>query len=164
MKKIAIFGIVAALGSANVALAANSPFEFGVKGGLMMNDVSGFDSAMNAGVVVGYPINDAVTVEGEFTTSLSDGGTDISGVNWSVQTLAVYGVFKSKGDTYFKGKLGYLNESVSIDTGYGFSVGGDDSGLSYGIGGGMKLGSGSLEVEYTIIEADVNFLSIGYKF
>jgi len=34
----------------------------------------------------------------------------------------------------------------------------DDAGLSYGIGGGFKLGNKlALEAEYTIVEQDVNY-------
>lgn len=62
-----------------------------------------------------------------------------------------------------KGKAGYLREDLKI-SGPGGSVSDNESGLSLGGGIGFMLGSSRLELEYTIIEADVNYLSVGFIF
>ena len=79
-------------------------------------------------------------------------------------TLALYGVFRTPGEFYFKGKAGVLYEDVEVDIPTLFSESEDDTGFSAGIGGGWRLNdSGSLEVEFTLIESDLNYLSLGYN-
>ncbi|HKK04489.1 MAG TPA: outer membrane beta-barrel protein [Gammaproteobacteria bacterium] len=143
---------------------------FGVKGGLMMNDVGGFGDAINIGGIVGAPVSHmpqgTISVEGELTTTLSKGDVNYFGYtgNWDITTLAGYGVFRTNGPMYLKAKAGYLFEDVSVSIG-GLRGYGSDSGLSFGVGGGMRLAGGHrIEIEYTVIESDVNFLSIGYNF
>ena len=149
--------------------AAESPWYIGVKAGQMMLDADDAGDATNAGLVAGYRLSEGdfgtFAIEGEFTTAISKGDITILGVpcDWDVVTVAMYGVYRSAGDVYFKGKIGVLNEDATISVA-GNSVSESDSGTSFGIGGGFRVGqSGSLEVEYTIIEEDIDFLSIGYS-
>jgi len=158
------------------AQAANSVnlnnMYYGVKVGSMMVDVAGFGDAVNIGGIVGLPLTrlgqGSISVEGELTTSVIKGDVGLFGFNgdWRITTLAGYGVFRTDGPMYFKAKAGLLYEDVSVSVaGIPGAFNGTDTGLSFGIGGGMKLSGGqSIEIEYTIIESDVNFLSIGYKF
>ncbi len=135
----------------------------------MMIDVSEFEDADSAGLVVGYKISDSASgslaVEGEYTNS-STADITVLGVTgkWDIDTLAVYLAYRSGGDLYLKGKVGYLDEDINANI-VGVSISGSDSGLSVGIGGGWKIGKKSaLELEYTIIEEDANFLSLGVNF
>lgn len=150
-------------------LTIGQPY-FGVKTGLMMPDVAGWGDALNIGALVGAPVarlpQGTISAEGEFTTTLSKGDVNYFGVtgNWDVTTLAGYGVFRTHGPIYLKAKAGLLYENVGASVS-GFSATGSDTGLSFGIGGGMRLQGGqSLEVEYTIIESNINLLSVGYNF
>lgn len=143
---------------------------FGVKTGIMMPDVGGWGDAINIGGIVGAPVarlpQGTISAEGELTTTLSNGDINYYGTtgNWHITTLAGYGVFRTHGPIYLKAKAGLLYENVGASV-PGFSATGSDTGLSFGIGGGMRLQHGqSLEVEYTIIESDINLLSIGYNF
>lgn len=152
------------------AQAAGSPWYLGVKAGQMMVDVDGLDDASNIGITGGYRLANfslgSFALEAEYSNSTSKGEAKILNFtgDWDVKTLAFYGVYRSAGDVYFKGKAGYLDEDVSI-TIAGFSVAGSDSGLSLGLGGGWRISaSSSLEVEYTVIEEDIDFLSIGYNY
>lgn len=145
---------------------------FGAKAGLMMFDAPGFGDAINIGGFVGAPVarlaQGTISVEGELTTSLISGDIGYLGLNghWRNTTLAGYGVFRTHGQIYFKGKAGILFQNISVSNGgIPGSYSGTDSSVSLGVGGGMHLSGGqSLELEYTIINSDMSFLSIGYKF
>ncbi len=152
------------------ALACANANAEGVYGGLKyinaQTDVSGLDAATNAGLLLGYEFGKddlRFAVEGEFTKTVSDGEGTISGfpATWSVDTMAVYGVVRYGKEFYVKGKAGYLNEDAKISAG-GVSSSGSDSGMSYGIGAGYRAtDSVAIEAEYTIVEEDINFLSLG---
>lgn len=59
-----------------------------------------------------------------------------------------------------------LYEDVTINVpAFGVTGSGTDTGLSLGFGVGFDVGNGKkLEIEYTIVESDVNFLSVGIIF
>ncbi|RYZ93284.1 MAG: porin family protein [Moraxellaceae bacterium] len=119
-------------------------------------------------------------------------------LNAKIDTTALYGVYRSSGNLYFKIKAGYLREEVKL-TGRGqeadvyvavqngqpievndtkgsqtFSTFGfdkkitiseTDSGFSGGLGAGYKFTEQLFaELEYTRIEADVNFLSASLNY
>ena len=143
---------------------------FGLKIGPMMIDDIGFGNfsdPTNIGLVYAHISDDGYGFEAEFTTSMSDGEFSFFGstAEVSIQTIGFYGAFRSTGDTYFKAKAGFINESVDFDNvPFVGNISEDDTGASFGLGLGLNTGSGKLEIEYTIIEEDVNFLSIGYLF
>ncbi len=137
----------------------------GGKLGLMMPDASGVDDAVNLGILVGMTLNEvqagSIAVEGELTTTVIDG--DTGGGDWDVTTLAGYGVFRSNGPLYFKGKAGLVYWDANFDFGP-FSGSDDDINISFGVGGGYKISDKTaLELEYTILDSDLDFLSIGFK-
>lgn len=145
-----------------VSLTAGAEGYFGFKGGIMSIDLAGIDDPINAGVVFGSNRGAGWGFEGELTLSMIDGEYSIFGSDFdvSIRTLAGYAAFRSEGDTYFKGKLGVLNEDVEIG-----SISEDDTGASYGFGVGWRQGDGSMvELEYTIVEEDVDFISLGFSF
>lgn len=162
-----------ALWTANAQAANNNILDhlyYGAKVGLMMPDIPGWGDAVNIGGVVGAPVTHlaqgSISVEGELTTSVIKGDANYFGFtgHWGITTLAGYGVFRTDGPMYFKAKAGYLFEDVNVSIG-GATGYGSDSGVTFGVGGGMRLSGGhTLEIEYTIIDSDVNFLSLGYKF
>jgi len=149
--------------------AEGNPFYVGLKGGKMMVSPSEFQDATSTGLVLGFKLSDtasgSLAIEGEFTNSSSETLTVLgTSGTWDIDTTAVYLAYRTGGDAYFKGKMGYLDEKVNASIA-GASISGSDSGLSFGIGGGWKIGkSTSLELEYTIIEQDVNFVSVGFNF
>ena len=149
--------------AASTKVAKPAPY-IGGKLGLMMVDGSGFDDAINAGILVGIPINQvevgSFAAEAELTLTLVDGELP-GGSDWDILTLAGYGVYRSKGPIYFKGKAGLVMWDFNR-SGFGGSY--DEIDLSVGIGGGMKLNAKTaLELEYTVIESDIDFLSFGFK-
>ncbi|MDH3342988.1 MAG: porin family protein [Gammaproteobacteria bacterium] len=169
MKRIALIFILSVTHIGSVFSAADTMY-FGVKAGLMMPDIPEMSNATNIGFVIGSKLKNEISVEGEMTITALDGDVSIFGVSgdWDVMTIAGYGVYRSEksGGVYFKGKAGLLYEDVNIQmTGLPVSSSGTDTGLSLGFGAGFDIGNGqTLEVEYTIIESDVSFLSVGVNF
>ncbi|MBI3545191.1 MAG: porin family protein [Gammaproteobacteria bacterium] len=167
--KSLIFAVCLTVVSPAAVLAADNPLYVGLKGGVMMVDLSEYDQATSAGVVLGYKIfgnaDSSLAIEGEYTTS-SSADINVLGFKgkWDIDTWAAYLAYRIGGDMYFKGKVGYLNEDINVDI-VGANISGSDSGLSVGIGVGWKLGKkNALELEYTVIEQDVNFVSLGVNF
>lgn len=152
------------------AMAMTGAQAEGVYGGLKyisaQTDVDGLNSADNAGVLIGYEFGKddlRWAIEGELTKSVSDGDGNVSGfpASWSVDTMALYGAVRYGQDLYVKGKVGFLREDAKISAG-GASASGDDSGISYGLGVGYRATDRvSIEAEYTVVEEDINFISLG---
>lgn len=140
----------------------------GVKGGPMTisRDIPFNNDGVMLGVVFGYDVPDNNwAVEGEFSTTVSKASSSNDRYSdLGVSVLAGYGVYRTPGRVYVKGKLGilyeYLTSSVS---GVGIVVDVDGPGLaiSYGIGGGWRVNDRlSAEIEYTSIEADIGYASL----
>lgn len=167
-----MFGTLLTVGMAGAAFA-QGPYIGGKVMWVDPDDTAGFsfDSATNAGIVLGYEFvpDYGLGVEAEFTTTVSDGEfsyLNVSG-DWDTDTQAIYLVARPGTDTaYFKAKVGYMNSDVSASA-LGVSVDGDDSDFSWGLGGGYNFTQNiSAEVEWTEIQDDVSGWSggVNYKF
>lgn len=157
-KRAAIAG--AMLAGIAAAPTAAADWYFGANTGPMMIDTAGVGDPTNAGVLVGHEwgvVVGDVGVQGEFTTSINKG--DYAGNDVSVDTRAVYGVFRTAGAIYLVAKAGFLHEEVTIG-----SASATDSGSSLGLGVGFSLGVAQLELEYTQIEQDIGYVSLGVRF
>lgn len=146
--------------------AQENPLYFGIKAGQMDPDADGFDEATNVGLIAGYDLsrdaNGTLALEVEYTRSLSEGDVRFGG-EWEIETLAGYGAYRTAGDVYVKAKAGVLSEDVKVSRTGGAIASGKDSGFSFGAGVGVRLNRKvGLEIEYTIIEEDIGFLSLGY--
>ncbi|HHJ13350.1 MAG TPA: hypothetical protein ENJ79_03105 [Gammaproteobacteria bacterium] len=162
MKKTVLAGLLPALGLASGLALAEGPYA-GVKIGIMDADVSGFDDATNGALTLGYAFDTgnpdlSWALEAEFSTSLSDG--DVGSGSWDLDTQALYGAVRYGADWFGKLRVGWLREDLSASVG-GLSVSGDDTGLSAGLGIGWGTGSFSVLAEYTLIEEDIDFYSLG---
>lgn len=165
------------------AYAEESPWYIGITGGAMLfkanMDVGGGalaspEIATNIGVMGGYLWNVArmgsLAVEGAFTDTASRGNYSVQDIGGTaaVQTLALYGVYRSPGTFYIKAKAGALNEKLSIARAHVSVVNSSDLRAAVGLGGGFNFGvspgGSSVEIEYTLIEEDVNFVSVSYRF
>jgi len=161
---------LAVAATASVSQAADErDWYVGAKLGWMSSSDSDFDESMNLGLVAGLhlpgielPFEANVAVEGEYSTSISDGDWEEGSLEgeWDIDTFAVYGVVRTDGDIYFKGKGGIIYEDISVSGDVSDSASSTD--LSFGLGAGWKLNDKlSLEAEFTLIEEDVSFFSIG---
>ncbi len=96
-------------------------------------DVNNYSNTLNVGLFVGAEFAQAgsniVSLEGEYTTSLIDGDTNVAGIDWSVRTMALYAAMRTGKETYLKIKAGLLDREITLSTA-GASVSGSDSGFS----------------------------------
>lgn len=157
------------------SLSPGSPVYLGIKGGLMNNDAPGTDYALNLGVYGGYNLlgegahipknlgGGTLSVEGEFTVTALKGGSRYYG-DWNIMTLAGYAAYRFplQNKFYLKGKAGARWQD--IDTGAAVGWNGTETGLSFGLGGGLQLNKANIEAEITVISSDITFLSLGYIF
>jgi len=149
-----LMALVLGAGIVVSAHAEESPWYIGMVGGAMLFTANmdigdgatvSVEAATNIGVMGGYLWNvtrvGSLAVEGEFTDTASRGNYSLQGVNGTVavQTLALYGVYRSPGTFYFKAKAGALNEKVSVALAHTFFANASDIGGSVGLGGGLCL-------------------------
>lgn len=151
----------------------------GVYGGLkvgMMSGTSGIDSGYVNGFNVGYNFANQFAVEFEYSIGSLDFGKDffdqegqfagsvLSGLD--VDTKAIYGVYRSDGDFFFKSKLSISDVSVSSCCHRGEFSGKDEKDVSYGIGFGYQRAQWSIEGEITRVEKDLDSVGIdlNYRF
>lgn len=167
-KPLAIGAIVALL-AVPAANAQETPAYFGLKAGRMDADAGGFSTASNVGFTLGYVVvedyNGAFALEAEYTRNLSSGNVSIGGASgdWRIETLAGYGAYRTAGDAYLKGKFGLLRRDVKVGGVAAHPLDGKDNELSFGAGAGVRFNRKiGLEFEYTIVENDIGFVSLGY--
>lgn len=154
------------LGFLTVGLLAVSPtvyaggITFGAKTGPMMIDLPGYDDPTNAGVAVGYEQGIVVGdlgAEVEFTTTVSPGTVNNQDVE--IDTVGGYLTYRSPGFLYLKGRMGFVNWDLDYA-----GVTTDDTNKSVGLGLGFSLALIKIELDYTRIDDDIDFISIGVQF
>ena len=158
--------------TADASEAADSSHNYiGVKGGPLIigHSIPFNDDGVMLSILFGHDFPDSGwAVEGEFSTTVSKATSDRDGYgDLGVTTLGGYGVYRTSGRFYFKAKIGllyeYLTSSVTgIGGGVTIDVDGPGMSIPVGIGGGMCIGDKlTAEIEYTMIEADIGYASLG---
>lgn len=159
MRKI-IVGLVLASCSSLLVAGETGPYVGLMLGTDRVDNSVGADNGSTGGLLLGWRIQDQFAVEGVIASTKHDVvGTPCTLNN---DTVGIYGAFRSTGNVYFKGRLGFLSEDISTE-GAAICAAAEtvsDSGMSLGVGGGYRFGKVAFEVEYTIIEADVSRLSL----
>jgi len=126
----------------------------------------------NISLTLGNSINDVFSIEAAFTFTINKEELG-DGDNLSSSTIGMFAVYQSKGDAYFKGRVGYSKIDFDLEV-LGITFTDDTDGLAYGIGFGFKSGVNAIEFEYTIlpdldsfigIQADASndYVGVGYK-
>ncbi|MEM1450909.1 MAG: outer membrane beta-barrel protein [Planctomycetota bacterium] len=164
---LALFLASAAAAAPQSARDTDGGNYFGVKAGILnINRDLPYNNGANLGALFGhdFPGNEfSVEVELTGTVSSADSKSETFG-KLDVVTLGAYGVYRSTGDLYFKGKAGLLYEYLNVRN-RSIGLEGDAIGLSIGVGGGYRITDGaSIELEYTVIEQDIDFASLGVNF
>ena len=146
----------------------------GLTAGFVTVQAGGFSSSdpVNYGPVVGYRFAGYPhwSIEGVLTVAAAKGELykDIGFANdygdkWSIRTYAVYGVFRTPfrdgGDAYFKVRAGFAGDDINVATEAG-DLNDERTSLSAGIGVGWNIGKFALEVDYTYLEEDVDFVGL----
>lgn len=173
---IVLIALFVSVGTLQLAHADEGDVYVGAKMGTMMIDASNIDDITAMGFLLGVGVTPEVSVEGEFNTRVSggdvDGGLVVIDGDVDIWTLGAYVVYRHPiiDNVSLKGKVGFILEYVSEDIDTILGTYSDDS-VDFGnsVGAGVTVGITdvlSAEAEYTIIEADVDYLSVGlnYKF
>jgi len=88
-------------------------------------------------------------------------------------TVALFAVYQTPGDVYFKAKAGYGYVNLTLDAEEGGKDSDTTDGISYGVAGGMAIGDGAIELTYfwfpefedfdgASIDEDVEMLNLTY--
>ena len=75
-----------------------------------------------------------------------------------MESNGIYISYTTPGPFYFKARGGLMDAKLVTDAA-GFAEG--ESGETYGVGVGLSLGLFRIELEYTAIDDDVDFISVG---
>lgn len=142
----------------------------GASAGVMDADVGGFDEATNAGVLLGYDVFTrdifSVSLEGELTTTVSDGDVKFGNTNgdWDIDTQAAY-VAARLGDTfYIKVRYGVARADVSVSL-TDSTISGNDTGGSWGAALGWMFNKNwGVQADGTMVDSDVNYWNAGIRY
>lgn len=160
MKKIAGAFLFSIALTTSAWAETETGFYIGLTAGSDKIDVDGVDDASGAGLMAGWHFNKNISLEFSGHASDADADAILSGCVLEVDTVAMYLAARSSGQLYAKGRVGALSETITPRDTCVFVPEETESGLSAGIGGGVHLGQAALELEYTLVEADVNRLSL----
>lgn len=134
---------------------------FGVKAGPMMVDVSTDKNPINLALNIGYQLDTRVaelSLAGEVNRTLREGETR-RGEDLEFESEAIYLVYRTPRSLFVSLRGGIAWDKVVID---GNSSRGD--GLLFGAGFGIVAGKTLIQIEYTSIAGDANFLSLSLEF
>lgn len=149
---IAAFAVLTTFGTAYAQ--STSPLLVGGKVGFSKPHGSDNDSGFNVFGVLGQKIQDNVYWEAELSLNLIDGEIGRGPNNdWSINSIAGYGVYRTDGAMHLKAKLGVSYWDDDFD---------HDTSLSAGIGIGIRAGGGVVDVEYTQINSYADYITVGY--
>jgi len=154
MKKILMaFGLIAAMLS-SAAMAQNTDgLMFGGTVGFAKPHGSDSDSGVTIGGRLSQRIQGNVSWEADLNLGVADGAIGATH-DWSINSAAAYGVYRTDGDIHLKAKLGVAYWDDNFD---------HDTSLSAGIGIGFRMGRGVLDVEYTQINSYTDYITVGYS-
>ncbi|HEY3486481.1 MAG TPA: hypothetical protein VGL10_00310 [Gammaproteobacteria bacterium] len=144
--------------------AASAEIVIGAKAGSVDYDVSGSDPGVNGSLQLAFDLFDLgvadIALEGEFSTSLSDG--ELGGADVSFESTGLYAALRTAGPVYLIARAGYASTEVEFEDGSTT----DDDGVATGLGVGFSVGL-RMEIEHTTYEiedTDINYLTLGFAF
>jgi opacity protein-like surface antigen len=122
----------------------------------------------NLGFVFGKGLNEVLSMEFEYTTTVSEDDDYLGGgASASADTLGLFLAAKTPGKVYFKGRVGYtrVEQEFSAFSDFPELEGSKNIyGVAAGIGGGIKVGkNGAVELEYMLFPTrdDVETIDLG---
>lgn len=145
-------------------------FYVGASAGVMDADIGGFDDATNAGVLLGYDVYTreifSISLEGELTTTVSDGDVDFGAVtgDWDIDTQAAYVAARLGEPFYIKVRFGAARSDVSVSV-PGSRINGNDTSMSWGGALGWMFNKNwGVQVDGTMVDSDVNYWNAGIRY
>ena len=146
------------------------PFYLGVNAGetRIVKDVDGsYDVANTVTITTGILILESASfdtsVEASYTQTVEKGNVTLSGSanEYKEESLGLFVASRTKSDIFAKAKLGLTDNRITTNTVVTY----DEVKITAGIGFGIKDDSGGVtEIEYVVIDDDINMLSVGYLF
>ena len=157
------------MGGVSITHAAGGLY-LGPSVGVMDANVSGFDEATNAGILLGYEFFNMeqfhISAETEFTTTISDGDVKRAGQkgDWDIDTQAVF-VSARVGDTfYMKARFGVVWSDVSVQFA-GSSVSNSDSSISWGSSIGWNFTEHwAVQADGSLVDSDIIYWNLGVNY
>lgn len=152
--------VVSALALANSAQAAEPAADreglyLGVKGIYSQLRPDGMDNSGGFGVLIADHYQNGLGVELEVTRSQADIHLLDLVDDYTLDTAAAYGVYRSAGNWYYKLRGGVIWKQLQVTGGES-----DKTAFAGGLGGGYDFGRLLLELEYTYVDQDVDQLSL----
>lgn len=129
---------------------------FGLKGIYTDLAPEDTDNAGGLGLMIAEHYDNGLGVEFEATRSQADVNLLDLTEDYTLDTLALYGVYRSPGAFYVKVRGGLLWKQLKVG-----SDSTDKTAFGGGVGGGYDFGEILLEAEYTYVDKDVAQVSIG---
>lgn len=164
MRRQILMGGFLALSLATTA-QAEQPFYIGGKVGVLQAEEARLGEVTQGAVVLGLrPAGSPFGLEAEFSGSLDKGEIKNSTAEWDMDTLGLFLTARTPGDFYVKGRGGVIRRDVSYRGEFGpFLVKSRDKEDSeaWGAGLGWDVGAATVEAEYTRIDKDFDFYSVG---
>lgn len=161
-RRLAIAGLLVGLIVSTMADAdqSDSSFTLGIKHGTHKSSLSPIDDGTGSGLMFGINFDDSISVEMDYLSASLDSAIAGRRFTTDIQSLAAYTVYRSTAPLYGFFKFGLLLEYV--DNGV---VAESDLGLSLGLGAGYRMTRNlGVELEYTRIETDVDFVGGSVRF
>ena len=156
---------------ASKALAGEGDVYGGVKAGIIMVDEDSvdIDDLTAVGLLVGFGLTPEISIEGEFNVTVSGGDFEIGPFDGEIDvwTLAVYAAYRAPiaDMVYLKGKLGVIYEDFEMSVSGFPSESDTDTRFSGGVGAGLNINEQlSAEIEYTLLDDDAEYLSLGLNY
>ncbi len=168
MKKLlSMLAITGCLLASNSALAQpHEGFMLGLKAGHLDVDLAVAESDIAYGLLIGYGFGNGLAIEFEANSADGDLSRNLGDYDFSSSALYLAGHLYGSGPAYLKIKGGYFESSNEARDPLGnkYNYDEEDSGFSFGLGGGYNFGAVSLEAEYTKLETNYNLFSIGANY
>jgi len=155
------FSCVFLLAACLFTLPASAEMFFGMKAGLMRVDVPSDKNPKNLALNLRYQLDTQLadlSLAGEINRTVSDGETR-QGEDLEFESEAIYLMWKTPRSLFVSLRGGIAQDKVIID-----NKESRDDGLLLGAGFGMNIGKSIMQIEYTYIAGDADFLSFSLEF
>lgn len=160
------FALIICVFAATTAQADVGDFSASLKGGkTLVSDIDNVtvkeDSA--AGFNFGYQFMENWSAEIEYITGGVTLSANVRSIDVEVISTAAYATYRSTtGNFYFTTRIGVVKLDLKSNSAVPDA---SDTGLSYGAGGGYQvLPNIGLEIDYTIIDADTDWLMLSARY
>ena len=159
MKKRILF---CALVGSLFSVCAHADLYLGVKTGSMLvgfDNVEVSEDPANVAATIGYEFGSfpRISLEAEVSRTITAGL--VSGNELEVESQGAYITYTTAGRLYSKWRVGYMDAALSA----GVDLSEDEGGETYGVALGLRMIGFKLELDYTAVDDDVSFVSLGIR-